>query len=118
MDFTVRYPEDFGNEKLAGKEVSFHATVKGLRKKELPELDDEFAADLGDFQTIDEVRARIREQMEENFRREATEAAKNKLMDKLIESHDFAVPEKLVEQQVVRRLETPAGRTETAGPGH
>ena len=105
VDFTVRYPEDFGNEKLAGKEVSFHASVKGLRKKELPELDDEFAADLGDFQTIDEVRARIREQMEENFRRQATEDAKNSLTDKLIESHDFAVPQKLIEQQVVRRLE-------------
>ena len=115
VDFTVRYPENFGNEKLAGKEVSFHATVKGLRKKELPELDDEFAADLGDFQTIDEVRARIREQMEENFRREATEAAKNKLMDKLIESHDFAVPEKLIEQQVVRRLERRLGALKQQG---
>ena len=115
VDFTVRYPEDFGNEKLAGKEVSFHATVKGLRKKELPELDDEFAADLGDFQTIDEVRAKIREQMEENFRREATEAAKNKLMDKLIESHDFAVPEKLIEEQVVRRLERRLGALKQQG---
>ncbi len=105
VDFTVNYPEDFGNEKLAGQAIPFHATVKGLRKKELPELDDEFAADLGDFKSVDEVRAKIRDQMEEHFRHQATEAGKNKLMDKLIDSHDFAVPEKLIEQQVVRRLE-------------
>jgi len=115
VDFTVSYPEDFGNEKLAGKEVSFHATVKGLRKKELPELDDEFAADLGDFQTIGEVRAKIREQMDEHFRRQATEAAKNKLMDKLIVSNGSAAPEKLVEQQVVRRLERWLGSLKRQG---
>ena len=115
VDFTVTYHEDFGNEKLAGKEVSFHATVKGLRKKELPELDDEFAADLGDFQTIEEVRVKIREQMEEHFRRQTTETAKDKLMDKLIESHDFAVPEKLIEQQVVRRLERSLGTLKRQG---
>lgn len=115
VDFTVRYPEDFGNEKLAGKEISFHAIVKGLRKKELPELDDEFAADVGDFRTVDEIRAKIRDQMEEHFRRQATEAAKNKLMDKLIESHDFAVPEKLIEQQVVRRLERRLGALKQQG---
>ena len=115
VDFTVAYPEDFGNEKLAGKEVPFHATVKGLRQKELPELDDEFAADLGDFRTIDEVREKIREQMEEHFRRQATEAAKNKLTDKLVESHDFEVPEKLIEQQVVRRLERWLGSLKRQG---
>ncbi len=115
VDFAVRYPEDFGNEKLAGKEISFHATVKGLRKKELPELDDEFAADVGDFQTVDDVRAKIRDQMEEHFRRQATEAAKNKLMDKLIESHEFAVPEKLIEQQVIRRLERRLGALKQQG---
>ena len=54
-DFEVTYPEDYGSEKLAGKTVKFHAVLKGLRRKELPELDDEFAQELGDFRTVDEL---------------------------------------------------------------
>ena len=50
-EFEVAYPEDYGSERLAGKTVKFHATVKGLRRKELPELNDEFAQDLGDYRT-------------------------------------------------------------------
>ena len=55
-DFEVVYPEDYGSEKLAGKTVKFHAVLKGLRRKELPELNDEFAQDLGDYRTVDELR--------------------------------------------------------------
>ena len=70
-DFEVNYPEEFGNKELAGKTVSFHATVKGVRKKEVPELDDDFAAELGDFQTIDQARSSLREQIGDSMRRQA-----------------------------------------------
>ena len=104
-DFEVTYPEDFGNEKLAGKTIPFHVAVKGIREKELPELNDDFAADVGDFRTLDELRTRIREVMQHNRRRTATEAAKDKLVNQLAEKHDFAVPESLVERQVQSRIE-------------
>ena len=55
-DFEVTYPENYGSERLAGKTVKFHAVVKGLRRKELPEVDDEFAQELGDYRTVDELR--------------------------------------------------------------
>ena len=59
-EFEVAYPEDYGAERLAGKTVRFHATVKGLRRKELPELDDDFAQELGDYRTVDELREAVR----------------------------------------------------------
>jgi trigger factor len=105
VDFEVTYPEDFGNEKLAGKTIPFHAAVKGIRQKELPELNDDFAADVGDFRTLDELRTRIREALQHNRRHSATEAAKDKLVNQLAEKHDFAVPESLVERQVQSRIE-------------
>jgi len=52
-DFDVSYPEDYGQSKLAGRTVRFHSQVKGIRRKELPELNDEFAKDLGDYQSLE-----------------------------------------------------------------
>ena len=105
LDFEVTYPEDFGNEKLAGKMIPFHAVVKGIREKELPELNDEFAADVGDFRTLDELRTRVREVLAHNRRHSAIEAAKDKLVNQLVEKHEFPVPESLVERQVKTRIE-------------
>ena len=105
VDFEVRYPDDFSNQKLAGKTVSFHAEVKGLREKELPELNDDFATDLGDFRTLEEVRRHIHELIENQRRRQATEAAQEALIDELIKRHDFPVPEGLVDRQIASRLE-------------
>src|ERR1035441_1808602 len=59
-DFAVTYPADYGAKRLAGPTVQFHATLKGLRRKELPELNDEFAQDLGDYRSVDELREAIR----------------------------------------------------------
>lgn len=105
VDFEVHYPDDFGNDKLAGKTLPFHTVVKGIRRKELPELDDEFAADIGDFKSLDDLRGRIREAIGQSRRHAATEAAKNKLVDALLEMHDFPAPEALVEQQIETRIE-------------
>jgi len=103
--FEVRYPDDFATAELAGKTVRFDATVKGLRQKELPELDDDFASDVGEFKSLDELRSRIREVIEQRRRHAAAETAKESLIDQLVEKHDFPVPERLVEQQIARRVE-------------
>jgi trigger factor len=105
VDFEVTYPEDFGNEKLAGKTIPFHAAIKSIRRKELPELNDDFAADVGDFRTLEELRGRIREVLTHTRRRSAVEAAKDKLVDQLVAKHDFPVPESLVERQIRSRIE-------------
>ncbi len=105
LDFEVRYPEDFANEKLAGKTIPFHAVVKGIRRKELPALDDDFAADVGNFQTLEELRKQIRDAIQHQRRHAATEAAKDKLVDALLARHDFPAPEKLVDRQIATRVE-------------
>ncbi len=107
-DFTVTYPDDFGNADLAGKAIPFHAEIKGIRVKELPEADDEFAADVGDFQTLDELKSRIREEIGTHKRRQAIEQAKDKIVDLLVEKHGFPVPDLLVDQQLRSRLERTA----------
>lgn len=108
VDFEVTYPEDFGNEKLAGKTVSFHAEVSGIREKELPELDDDFAADVGDFRTLDELKDRIKEEMYSHQHRHAVEKSHESLLDTLIDLHDFPVPDRMVEDQMRTRVERTA----------
>ena len=104
-EFEVSYPEDYGGARLAGRTVKFHATLKGIRRKELPEVNDEFAQDLGDYRDVGELREAIRKSIFAQREHEAQQEAKNKIVDKLVDAHDFAVPEIFVERQVKNRLE-------------
>ena len=104
-DFDVAYPEDYGQTKLAGKTIRFHAAVKGLRKKELPEVNDEFAQDLGDFRTVDELREALRKSLLVQRQHEAKQEAKNQIVEKLVDLHDFPVPEAFIDRQVRNRVE-------------
>jgi trigger factor len=96
----VTYPEDYGVAKLAGRSVRFRITLKAIRLKELPELNDEFAKDLGDFQSLDEVREEIRKGIHRDREYLAQTEAKNKLVDQMVALHEFPVPESYIEQQV------------------
>jgi trigger factor len=104
-EFQVSYPEDYGAKRMAGKTVTFHATVKGLRKKELPELNDEFAQDLGDYRDLNELREAIRKSIFAQRQFEAQQDAKNKIIDALVDRHEFPVPEAFVERQIKNRVE-------------
>jgi trigger factor len=101
----VTYPEDYGEPKLAGKAVTFQVEVQGLRSKELPDLNDELAKDEGDFRDVAELRDRIRTEIEASKRNEAQRKAKAKLVEMLVDAHDFPVPETLVERQISANVE-------------
>ena len=101
----VSYPENYAAEKLAGRTVRFRITLKTIRMRELPELNDEFAKDLGDFQNIDELREEVRKSIFREREYIAQTEAKNALVDQLSERHDFPVPESYVEQQLQSTLE-------------
>jgi trigger factor len=88
-DIEVTYPDDYGQERLAGKTVKFRVTVNGVRRRELPELNDEFARDLGDYQNLDELREAIRSSIRAEREYAAQQEAKSKLVDKLVEAHSF-----------------------------
>jgi trigger factor len=103
--FDVNYPEDTQDKRLAGKTFTYAVKVQSIKQKSLPEMNDEFAKTLGEFQTVDDVRKAIREQMEAERKHEAEHAAKEKLVGQLIQRNDFEVPDSLVEQQIDIRLE-------------
>jgi trigger factor len=104
-DFEVTYPADYGQEKLAGKTIGFHAVVKALRKKELPEANDEFAQDMGDYKTLDELKETIRQSIFREREAKAQQAAKEMIVDNLVASHDFPVPEAFIDRQIEMNLD-------------
>jgi len=103
--FDVNYPQDTEDKRLAGKTFSYAVKVQSIKQKSLPELNDEFTKTLGAFQTVDDLRKAIREQMESERTNQAQREAKEKLVRELIQRNDFEVPDSLVEQQIDIRLE-------------
>jgi trigger factor len=103
--FDVTYPEKYPDAKLAGKTYSYAVEVLGVKQKKLPELNDEFAKEMSDAQTMEELRAKIRKGLEEERQRQLTAATHDALLAKLIAAHDFPVPEALVENQMDVRLD-------------
>jgi len=104
-EFDVSYPEEYAQSKLAGRTVRFKSQVKGIRRKELPELNDEFAKDLGDYQSLEELKEVIRKSIFSERQFEAQQNAKNKLVESLVDLHDFPVPEAYVDRQIQTRME-------------
>jgi trigger factor len=104
-EFDVTYPEDYDRKTLAGRTVRFKATLKAVRRKELPELNDEFAKDLGDYQTLEELKNAIRQASQREREQRAQEDAKHQLIDKLVELHNFPVPSAYVNRQIEMNIE-------------
>ena len=104
-DFEVTYPADYGSPRLSGKTVRFHAAVRGLRRKELPEVNDEFAQDLGDYRSVDELREALRRNLFAQQQHAAQQQAKDQVVEKLVDAHDFPVPEVFIERQIKNRVE-------------
>ncbi|HWA93459.1 MAG TPA: trigger factor [Terracidiphilus sp.] len=101
----VIYPEDYQEPKLAGKTVAYDVTVKAIKKRIKPELTDDFAKELGNYENLDELKNRIREHMENRKRRSAEGETKDRLFAAMVERFTFPVPESLVQEQVDARLE-------------
>ena len=105
LKFEVSYPQDFNEKRLAGKTIAYQIEVKAIKQKVLPELNDEFAKELGDFETIDAFKSTLREQAGAEKRRQLENSAKDALVDALVQRFQFVVPESLVQQQVDARLD-------------
>jgi len=104
--FTVDYPEGFTSKGLAGKKVEYSAKVNAVRVKELPEVDDEWVKSLGeDLDSVETLRTKIREDLEQRAKVEADQLVRRDVIRKLLESHEFEVPETLVQHQTNSRLQ-------------
>ncbi len=104
-EFEVKYPDDSADKRLAGKTLVYTVKIQAIKQKNLPELNDAFAKELGEFGDLEAVRKQIRENMEAERKHTAEREAKDKLVDELVKRNDFEVPESLVDRQIDLRLE-------------
>jgi trigger factor len=108
--FTIHYPADYPIGELANAEVSYTVTLKGVKRRVLPDLDDEFAKDLGEFDTLGALRQRVREDLDQEARLAAERELRAELLKQLAARLPFEVPASLVEREIERRLEDFARR--------
>jgi trigger factor len=108
--FEVHYPSDYAIEALRGQDVTYTTTIKDIKRRMLPQLDDEFAKDLGQFDTLDALRARVREDLEHEARHAVERDVRAGLMKQLAARVPFELPASLIEREIERRLEDFARR--------
>ena len=105
--FSVDYPQEFSAKGLAGKNIEYTVKVTAVRMKELPELDDEWAQSLGDeIESLDQLREKVRSDLEARAKDEAEGKMRSDLLRKLVDAHEFELPERLVAHQTEHRFET------------
>jgi trigger factor len=109
-DFQVSYSGDYSNKSLAGKTLSYHVEIQGIKKKVVPTLDDEFAKSVSEYKTLEELKAKVSESLAERKKHEVEARAKQKLLEQLIAAHEFPVPQLMVEAQIDAKLERLLGR--------
>jgi trigger factor len=104
--FEVKYADDFSDKRLAGKAMTYEVDVKGIKTRSIPELNDEFAKEMSaDFNSLDELRNRLRENMKAEKQHEAEHQGKDQIVEELVKRNDFPVPEAMLDQQIDLRLE-------------
>ncbi len=118
-EFTTTIPEDYANPELAGKEAQYSVTLKGVKHRELPELDDELAKSVGDFASIDEVRQAIREQLRSQKSNEASRELRENAVKAVVDSSEVEVHPVLVSDEVdsmMREMEQMLGQSRISLP--
>ncbi len=103
--FNAPYPDGYPDARLAGQTVAFTARVKAVRRKQLPALDDEFAQQVGNYKTVQELTQKLRQDMQQAAARQEKELTQQRLLDELLSRHEFPLPEALVQHQIDMRLE-------------
>ncbi|HKU51482.1 MAG TPA: hypothetical protein VJQ25_03365, partial [Nitrospira sp.] len=100
VEIPQTYPVSHPDQRVAGKTVSFHLIVKGIKQKKLSTLDDEFAKDCGPYTSLHELRDKLRGQMEKALKKDIEDSYKDTLLKRLIDTHHFDLPDTLVEREL------------------
>ncbi|MGO1469902.1 MAG: trigger factor [Tissierella sp.] len=100
VDVDVTFPEEYQEESLAGQDAKFEVTINDIKEKQLPELDDEFAKDVSEFDTLDELKEDIKGKIEEELKNQEKVETENRVLEKLIETSQVDIPEGMIESQL------------------
>lgn len=114
-EVNVTFPEEYHAKELAGKPAVFKVTVKEIKMKELPELNDEFAEEVSEFETLDEYKADIKSKLLERKQKEAATENENRVVEKVVENASMEIPEKMLETQVQNMINDYARRMQSQG---
>jgi trigger factor len=105
LTFEATYPAEFGDTRLAGKTVSYNVTVKAIKRKSFPDRDDEFAKQLGRYETWSDFETQLRDRLATRKKDTLESQAREKMVDEIVAKFQFPVPETFVQQQIDARLE-------------
>lgn len=114
-DLNVKFPEEYHAENLKGKDAVFHVKLHAITREELPELDDEFAAEVSDFDTLAEYRADLEKHMQEAADAQAEEAARQALVNTVVENAEVDVPDVMVEEKLDEMMQEMGWRMQQQG---
>jgi trigger factor len=114
-EIAVSFPADYNNKDLAGKDAVFKVMVKEIKRAVMPEVNDDFAKDIGNHNTVEELRARIKEDMEARKRDELASSQREELLSKLVDAHTFDVPPGMVERELQAMMKQQAVRQARQG---
>ena len=115
FSINVTFPEEYGAEDLAGKEAVFEIKLHEIKVKELPEIDDEFAKDVSEFDTLEELKADLSAKSLERKQKANEEEAENKLVQQIVDSIEGEIPEAMFENQLNQNIESYAYRLQSQG---
>lgn len=105
VEVNVTFPEEYQAKELAGKPAMFKVTIKEIKVKEYPEIDDDFAQDVSEFDTLDEYKADIKKNLEDKKTQEAEADKESKVIEAIVKDSEMDIPEKMIEAQAQQMLE-------------
>lgn len=117
VDVVVTFPEEYHEESLKGKEATFKVTIHEIKEKELPELDDEFAKDVSDFDTLEEYKTSIKEKLEKEFKNREEIEQENNLIEMVVDASEVELPEAMVNTQLENEVAEFDHRLKSQGLG-
>ncbi len=115
VEVNVKFPDEYHAEELKGKNATFKVAVKGISVKELPALDDDFAADVSDFDTLDEYKADVKKNLEAKKKDEIDRIKEDAVLDKIIENSTMEIPKAMIDEQKMQMAEDYAQRLQYQG---
>ena len=115
FDINVVFPEKYHAKELAGKPAVFTVKIKEIKKKELPELDDEFAGEVSEFETLDEYKADLKEKLAQVKKKNAASENENAVIEKVVENAQLEIPDPMVEAQIDRLVSSYANNLSNQG---